>query len=345
MRDFLLHLGILRFILRRSAYLVLQLLGVVTVTFFLVRLIPGNPAEALAGVGASPQAIAGIERSLGLDKPLPVQYWIYLQNLARGDLGNSIFTGQPVLRDLEQRVPATGELLFFAILIIATVGTALGIYSATRRGGIVSKVVTGYGMLTGSIPDFWLGLVLVFIFFYLLRWAPPPLGRFDPLQVPPTGTGFYVFDSIVSGNMSALITALRFLTLPVITLVLVYMGNVVKQTRVSMEDVERSEFIEFARACGLPGGVVLRYKLRNAIAPTVTVLAFTVGYLLGGAVLVETVFSWGGLGQYAVQSIANADYAALTGIVGVVAVLMSLIFLVLDIVYAVLDPRIWRHVQ
>jgi peptide/nickel transport system permease protein len=330
-----------RFLLKRAFYLTLQLLGVVTITFFLVRLIPGNPAQALAGVGASPTSVAAIEKQLGLDQPMPVQYVIYLRNLLRGEFGDSIFTGQPVREDLAQRIPATLELVTVSMLIAVIVGIPLGVYVALKKTGVLNRIMFGYGMLTGAVPDFWLGLIFVFVFFFLLRWAPPPMGRLGALGIPPEKiTGSYLVDSILMGDVQTLRLTLAHMILPVLTLVLIYMGNIVKMARSSMTEVMQSDFIDYARACGLPRGVVVRYALRNAMAPVATVIAFTYGFLLGGAVLVEAIFSWGGLGQYAVQSIVNSDYAPVTGFVLVVALFMSIMYLLLDLIYALLDPRI-----
>lgn len=330
-----------RFLIKRAFYLALQLLGVVTITFFLVRLIPGNPAQAIAGVGASPTSVAAIEKQLGLDQPLPVQYLIYLSNLVHGEFGDSIFTGQPVRNDLAQRIPATLELVTVSMLIAVIVGIPLGVYVALKKTGILNKIMFGYGMLTGAVPDFWLGLILVFIFFFVLRWAPPPMGRLGALGIPPDRiTGSYLIDSVLTGDWQNLRLTVSYMVLPVMTLVLIYMGNIVKMARTSMTSVMQSDFIDYARACGLPRGVVIRYALRNAMAPVATVVAFNYGFLLGGAVLVEAIFSWGGLGQYAVQSIINSDYAPITGFVLVVALLMSIMYLLLDLVYALIDPRI-----
>jgi peptide/nickel transport system permease protein len=335
----MMHIG--RFLLRRLAFLTVQLWGVATIAFFLVHLIPGNPAEALAGSGASAESIHGIERQLGFDKPLPEQYALYLWNVLHGNLGDSIFTGQTVLSDLEQRLPATFELVTTAMLISVLVGVPLGIYVGLKHTGFLSRIAVIYGMLTGAVPDFWLGLIFIFVFYYLLSWAPAPLGQLDAIQnAPPHVTGMYVIDSLLAGDWDLLASSLGHLVLPTMTLVLVYMGNIVKMARSSMSEAMQSGYVEHARAMGLSNAVVLRYALRNALAPVVTVIAFTYGFLLGGAVLVETIFSWGGLGQYAVQSITNSDYFAITGFVLAAAIFMAAIYLVLDIVYAVLDPRI-----
>lgn len=330
----------LRFFAQRLLFLSLQLWGVVTITFFAVHLIPGNPALALAGEGASSDAVATISHQLGLDKPLVEQYVIYLNNVVHGQLGDSFYTGQTVLQDLEQRIPATLELITLASLAGVLIGIPLGVYSGLNQRSFISKIVFVYGMLTGAVPDFWLALLLIFLFYFILRWAPPPLGQLG-LSSPPTHhTGAYLVDSILSGDVSRFGSALGYLVLPVTTLLVAHMGSVVKQTRANIEGVAQSEFIEHARACGLPDRVVLRYMLRNALAPVATMVATSYGYLLGGAVLVETVFSWGGIGQYAVQSITNSDYFAITGFVLVAATFMSIIYLLLDVTYMLLDPRI-----
>ncbi len=332
-----------RFLLQRAFYLIIQLVGVVTILFFLVRLIPGNPAQALAGANARKETVEAIERQLGLDKSLPVQYAIYIRNLFQGELGDSIFTGQSVLEDLKQRFPATLELITISMLLTIIVGIPLGIYVALRRTGIISKSVFVYGMLTGAVPDFWLGLILVFVFFFLLRWAPAPIGRLGALGTAPDHlTGFYLVDSLLTGNWEALKLSTQHLVLPVLTLTLIYMGNIVKMARSTMIEVMQSEFIEYAQACGLPQQVIMRYALRNALAPVVTVVAFNYSFLLGGAVLVETVFSWGGLGEYAVQSLVNSDYFPITGFAIVTAIFIAVLYLLLDLVYIVIDPRI-RH--
>jgi ABC-type dipeptide/oligopeptide/nickel transport system permease component len=330
-----------RFLGRRLVHLVIQLWGVVTVTFFFIHLLPGDPADALAGTGASPATIEAIRRQLGLTKPLAEQYLTYLGNVVRGKLGTSIFTGRSVLSDLVDRVPATLELVVLSMAITVLIGIPIGIYSGMRPKRLVSRIVSAYALLTGAIPDFWLGLVLIYIFFYRLGWAPAPVGQLSAIAVPPPHvTGSYVIDSAIAGQWSTFGSALSYLVLPVITLVVVYAGNIVKQARASIDEVANADFVEYARACGLPERVVLRYILRSVLAPVVTVVAITSGFLFGGAVLVETVFSWGGVGEYAVQAVTSSDYAPVTGFVLVAAAFMALIFLVLDILYVILDPRI-----
>ena len=334
-------MSLFKFLGRRTIYLFFQIVGVVTITFFLVRIIPGNPAQALAGMGASKESVESIERQLGLDQPLPVQYVYFWRDLLHGDLGDSLRTGQPVIEDLKQRVPATLELVLISMFFCIVIGIPLGIFVALRKGGILERIVFVYGMLAGGLPDFWLGLILVFIFFFLLGWVPSPLGRLGIGTPPPkTVTGFYLIDSALHGDWETFKVAAIHLVLPVATLVLVNMSQILKMTRSSMEEVAGSEFMEYARAYGFPRGPKLRYQLRNALAPVATVVAFTTGFLLAGSVLVETVFSWGGLGQYAVQSVVTADYWPLQGFVLVAAAFMAINYLTLDIVYALIDPRV-----
>jgi ABC-type dipeptide/oligopeptide/nickel transport system permease component len=335
------NVKLLWYLCRRIIYLTLQVLGVVTLTFFLVHLIPGDPAIKLAGQGATPQTVHQIQHNLGLDKPLPQQYAIYVGNVVHGDLGNSIITNQPVARDLRDRLPATLELVTVSMFFVVIIGIPLGVITALRPRGVASKGTFVYGMVSGALPDFWFGLVFIFIFFFSLHWLPAPLGRLPLEATPPAHrTGFYLIDSLLAGDTATFKQVVLCLILPVATLVITNMGNVVKIMRSSIEEVTQSDFLQFARACGLPRWVVLRYMVRNSLAPVITVIAFTYGLLLGGTILVETVFSWGGMGSYAVQAVKGGDYAAITGFVMFVAVFMALVYLVLDLVYAWVDPRI-----
>lgn len=320
--------------------MILQVLGIITIVFILVRLMPGNPALRLAGTGASQESVERIEEKLGLDRPIVVQYLIYLRDLARGDLGDSTFTGQPVSRDLLQRLPATLELVTLAMVITIIIGVPLGVIVALRPKGLVQKGFFLYGMLSGAIPDFWFGLILVFLFFFLLRWAPAPLGRLGMASSPPRVTGLYLVDTLLNRDLETFLLAAKHLVLPLTTLVVVYMGNISKMAHSSMDEIMESGFIDYARACGLPRSTIIRYAVRNAMAPVATVVAFNYGFLIGGAVLVESVFSWGGLGEYAVQSINQGDYAPLQGFVLVAALFMVAMYAVLDVVYGLLDPRI-----
>jgi ABC-type dipeptide/oligopeptide/nickel transport system permease component len=339
--------AILRYVGRRLLYLVPELLGVSALTFALVRLIPGDPAYLLAGPSASAQTIATYHKLMGLDQPIWKQYTIYLGNVLHGDFGTSWVTGRPVLQDLSQRVPATLELITIGLLISIVLGVSLGVLSAARPGrrSLIArgadKLVLVYGLLAGALPDFWIGLILIFVLFVVLKVAPAPVGQLDlAISAPPHVTGAYLLDALLAGDWEAFQSAAVHLILPELTLVFVYMGPIVKFTRASLEDASRMEFVDFARSCGLTERTITAKTLRNVLPPVITIVGVIFGYLLGGAVLIETVFSWGGLGQYAVQSIVSSDFAAIQAFVLVAAVFTLAIYLAVDLLYFVADPRL-----
>jgi peptide/nickel transport system permease protein len=246
-----------------------------------------------------------------------------------------------VLQDVRQRLPATLELVLCAGLLSVALGIPIGVYTAVKRRGVADKVLFGYGMLAGSIPDFWLGLILIFVFFSKLGIVPGPIGQLDPIvSTPPPVTGMIVIDALVAGEWEAFRSALWHLLLPVATLTLVYMTLIIKNTRSAVEEMMESDFVEHGRALGLPRRTLLRYALRNAMPPVVTVIGIVFWFLLGGAVLVETVFAWGGLGQYAVEAVVNSDYAPLQAFVLLAAVFTLVVFLLVDLAYFLIDPRI-----
>jgi ABC-type dipeptide/oligopeptide/nickel transport system permease component len=329
------------FIGRRLLFLIPQLIGISLVSFFLVRLLPGNPAYAIAGQLATDEQIVAIEQRMQLDKPIPVQYVAYLSNVLRGDFGVSWRTSNPVLVDIKQRLPATIQLITIALVVIAIAGVLFGVLIATNPRGIASRVMFIYGLLAGAMPDFWLGLLLIFFFYFKLQMAPPPVGQFG-LEVfpPPPVTGMSLIDSALARDWAALRSASAHLVLPELTLILIYIGGVVRMTSTTMSEILDSGFIHYAKASGLPNRTIIRYALRNSMPPVVTVLGIIYGFLLGGAVLVETVFAWGGIGQYAVQSIVNSDYLAIQGFVLIAAVFTLVVYLVIDIIYFFLDPRV-----
>jgi peptide/nickel transport system permease protein len=270
-----------------------------------------------------------------------VQYVRYLKSVVRGELGTSWITSQPVLQDIGQRLPATMELILAAMLLSVLVGIPLGVWTAVRKTGIADRAVFAYGMLAGALPDFWFALIMIFLFFFHLGWAPGPIGQLDlTVSIPPRVTGMYAVDALLAGDWPALRSALAHLVLPVTTLTAIYMPLVMKNTRSTMEEMLSSEFVVYARAAGLSRAVQLRYALRNSMPSVVTIIGILFWFLLGGAVLVETVFAWGGLGQYAVQSVVSSDYAPLQAFVLVTAVFTSIVFLLVDLAYFLLDPRI-----
>jgi peptide/nickel transport system permease protein len=329
MRRFILFAG------KRLLFTIPQLFAVSVIVFFLIRLLPGDPSYMLAGPYASPQRVQEVRRSLGLDQPIITQYVRYIERLSKGDFGTSWRTSQPVLADIRERLPATLELVVGAVLFSVVIGIPLGVAVATSRGGVLERLVLFYGMLAGSLPDFWIGLLLILIFFYFLGWAPAPVGQLDFAVSSPD-----VVDALLTGNAPAFWSACGQLLLPLATLVLVYMPLVLKTARSAMEEMLYSGFVLQARASGLSRWVQMRYALRNALPPVITVIGIEFWFLLGGAVLVETIFAWGGLGQYAVESVINSDYAPLQAVVLVTAVFTTMVFLVVDILYYLLDPRI-----
>src|SRR5262249_49056049 len=273
-------------------------------------LLPGDPAFLIAGQFATKERIEEVRRDLGLDKSLPEQYVVYVEKILQGDFGTSWRTSQKVTEDIAHRLPATLELILLAGFISVLLGIPIGVYTAVKRKGLGDKVLFVYGMLSGSIPDFWLGLILIFVFFSLLGWLPGPIGRLDPIvDEPPVVTGMYSIDALIAGQWDTFVSAVQHLVLPVATLVLVYMTLIIKNVRAAVEEMLQSDFVEHARALGLSRMTQLRYALRNALPPVVTVVGIVFWFLLGGAVLVETVFAWGGLRQYCGGAGVNSDYA------------------------------------
>jgi ABC-type dipeptide/oligopeptide/nickel transport system permease component len=331
----------LRIIASRLLMLVPQMFGVMMVTFLLVRLLPGDPALLLLGNMATPETIAAFREKLGLHLPLWEQFLHYVGNALHGDLGVSILTSNPVVVDLMERAPATLELITYAMLLTILIGVTLAVIAVVKAGGIVDIGSRIYGLAAGAIPDFWVGLLLIYFFFFILGWAPAPFGRIDTfVSAPDTVTGFYTIDSLLAGDFTAFGSSVGRLILPVLTLAIVNAGALMKVSKTTFGDIYRSEFITHARASGLSEGTIRRIALRNSLPPIITLVGFMFGFLLGAAVLVETIFAWGGLGQYAVQSVVNSDYPALQGFVLVAAAFILIVYTIVDILYELADPRI-----
>lgn len=331
----------LQIILGRLALVVPQMLGVLLVTFFLIRLLPGDPAVLMLGNMATPEAVEQLRDRLGLNESIWTQFFVYCGNVLQGDLGVSLFTSNPVTVDLMERGPATLELIFYGMILTVAIGITIAVISVRKPGGTVDVSSRIYGLAAGAIPDFWIGLILIYVFFTVLGWAAPPFGRIDVfLDAPPPITRFYTIDALLAGDFEAFRSAAGRLLLPVITLAIVNAGGLMKMTQSVFSGVWESDFVRHARACGVPENVIMRAALRNSLPPIITMIGFLVGFLLGAAVLVETIFSWGGLGQYAVQAIMNTDYPALQGFILVAAAFTLLVYLVVDILYELVDPRI-----
>ena len=331
---------ITRYIINRLLFIVPQLFGIILVSFFLLKMIPGDPAILMLGPFATDQAIAEVRTNLGLDKSLFVQFGYYVGNVVQGDLGRSWQTTRPVLEDLLTRFPATIELISFAMLTALTIGIPLGVAGARFKKGLLRKITDYYGLLAGALPDFWLGLVFIFIFFTVLKLVPAPLGRLDiSIITPPTVTGMYTIDSIIALDWEAIKSAAGHLLLPVLTLGLINAGPIIKMTQSTTERMLESDFTNYAEMCGLPKKVVVRQALVNALPPVITMVSVLYGFLIGGAVLVEIVFSWGGAGQYAVQGVLNADINPVLGFVLFAAVFSLVVYLIVDLVCFAIDPR------
>jgi ABC-type dipeptide/oligopeptide/nickel transport system permease component len=335
----------LKYIGRRLLVLVPQLFLISIITFTLVRMLPGDPARLELGPLAPQEGVELLRHQLRLDKPLPEQYIAYLQRLLQGDFGRSWVNSSSVAQDLLVRAPATLELITAGMLIVLMVMVPIALLSASPSRGwparATRRISFGYGLLAGALPDFWLGLVLIFVFFSVLGWAPGPEGRLAILDLPPARiTGFYVVDTLLAGNFDTFKSALSHLALPAVTLAFVYGGPIFKMVRASMEAALRSDYTTYAEGLGLPRRTVLLWAMRNAAPPAVVVTGVVAGYLLGGAVLIETVFNLNGIGQYAVQSITTADYAPIQGFVLVAAVFTMMVYLIVDLLQFMIDPRV-----
>lgn len=319
-----------------------NLAGVVVITFLLTRALPGDPAAYFAGGAATQEAIEQVRAQLGLDKPLPEQLFRYLADLARGDLGTSLTTGQPVLHELLTRLPASIEMVLLALALACAVALPLGVLAATRPGSWIDqlcRIVTTAGV---SLPTFFTGLVLAYVFYFLLGWAPSPLGRLDPMYSPPAHvTGLYLIDAALTGDAALWWAALRQLILPVVTMALFVLAPIARMTRASMLAVLGSDFIRTARASGLTSTTVLvTYALRNALLPVITTLGMVFGFMLGSSVVIEKVFGWPGVGSYAIDALTASDYAPIQGFVLAMGVLFVLLNLVVDLLYTLIDPRV-----
>jgi peptide/nickel transport system permease protein len=329
-------------VLKRLATAIPSLLGVIVVSFLLTRVLPGDTASYFAGPAATPQAIAEVRKQLGLDKSLPEQFARYVADLAHGNLGNSLTTGQPVVTEIANRLPASGELTLLGLLIALAIAVPLGILAAIREGSWVDhlcRVIVTTGV---SLPVFFTGLLLVYVFYFQLGWSPAPLGRLDVFySAPPQVTGFYLIDSMIARDWETFRAAFAQLILPAATLAIFSLAPLARITRGSMLAVMGSDFVRTARASGLtPKTVILTYAFRNAMLPVVTTLGMVFSFLLGANVLVEKVFAWPGIGSYAVEALLASDYAPVQGFVLAMAILYVALNLVIDLLYGVIDPRV-----
>jgi peptide/nickel transport system permease protein len=316
------------------------LLGVSIVVFFMVRAIPGDPAQIMLGQQATQEQVQQIRENMGLDKPIFVQYGLFLKDALRGDLGDSTVTGRPVTTELMVRLPATLELTAFAMLIAILVGIPVGVISAVRQYSLLDKSTSVLALTGISMPIFWLAMILVVIFGVNLELLPFP-GRLDPTTGITAITGLVLVDSLLTLNFAGFWDGLLHLIMPALALATIPMAVIMRMTRSSMLEVMNEDYVRTARAKGVvPWRVVFKHALRNAMLPTITVIGLQAGLLMGGAIITETIFSWPGIGLYAYQSVSSRDYASIQGVVLYGALLFVLINLLVDILYAILDPRV-----
>ena len=329
-------------ILRRLVLGLPALFGVVVVSFALTRLLPGDPAVYFAGAAPTPEAIADLRRTLLLDRPLPQQFAAYLGDLLHGNLGRSLVTGQPVLQDLSTRFPATLELTLTAIALALVIAVPLGVAGAMRKGSGIDHVARMVSTTALSLPSFFTGLLLVFVFYYLMGIAPAPLGRLAPMSFPPPErTGFMIMDAALARDWAACRDAAAHLLLPALALAIAGVGPLTRVTRSAMLAVLSSDFIRAARAYDLPRWkLVYAYALRNAMLPVLTTAGVVFSFLISANVVVEKVFSWPGIGSYALEALVASDYAAVQGFVLAVATLYVLINIAIDILYGIVDVRV-----
>jgi peptide/nickel transport system permease protein len=330
----------LRYVVRRLLLLVPILLGVSILIFFWVHALPGNPASALLGERATPELVKQYKERYGLDRPLPLQYVDYLKVTFHGDLGTSITTRRTVASEIQRRFPATVELAIAAMIFAVGIGLPLGFFAAKHYGGVFDNLSLVGSLIGISIPIFFLAIILKY--FFAVRWQLlPSVGRQDVLLNPEHPTGFYVLDAIITRDWVAFWDAIKHLILPAIALGSIPLAVIMRITRAATLDVQNEDYVRTARAKGLsPRTVDRRHVLRNALLPVTTIIGLQTGLLLSGAVLTETVFAWPGMGSWLRDAIFNSDYPALQGGILFLAVVFVIVNLIVDISYAVINPRI-----
>ena len=336
-------MGELKFIGKRVVYLAVMLFGVATLVFILTKMIPGDPVVANLSQRAlnDPEVVAAYRAKYGLDQPVFVQYILYIKNLLHLDLGTSIRTNKPVLDELARCYPATIELALFAIILAALLGILFGVISAIKRNSILDQMVRALSVTGVSIPSFWFALLVLYFFYYKLHIFPGPGRLSNSFSAPATVTGMYVIDSLIEGNPAKALDALQHLILPGLVLAAFTMGLITRTTRSNLLDVMSTDYIRTARAKGLSRvGLIVRHALGNALIPVLTVIGLGLGNLLGGMVLVETIFNWPGVGQFAYESVLSVDYPSIIGVALLIALNYMVINTVVDILYGVIDPRV-----
>nr|WP_302597708.1 ABC transporter permease [uncultured Cellulosilyticum sp.] len=329
-----------KYILKRILMLIPVLLGVSIIIFGIMRVFSPDPAPIVLGQHATQEAMSEWREANGLDKPIVVQYVNYMKGVLTGDFGNSYYTKTPVAKEIFSRFPATVELAICAIIIATIFGILLGVISAVKKNSWVDHISMVTALIGVSIPIFWLGILLIIIFAGNLGWLPAQ-GRIETLLRPANHTGFYLIDSLIEGNMESFVSSLKHLVLPSVALAMYSMAIIARMTRSTMLDTLSQDYIRTARAKGIKEGqVIKKHALANALIPIVTVIGIQLGYLMGGAVLTESVFAWPGIGKYTVEAILKSDFPVVQGVVLLIAFIFVVMNLIVDIIYVFLDPRI-----
>ena len=334
---------IVRYALRRLLFVVPVLAAALFLTFALTRIVPGNPIDRVAGPYISKERRAELKHQAYLDRPFYTQFALYVRDLVHGKMGTSYTTAQDVSKDLGQRFPASFELVTYAMLFAIVIAVPLGIAAAIKKDSMIDHVARVVSVTGVSMPIFWLGLILLYVFFFKLGWLPGPVGRTgsafsgDVHKI----TGILTFDTLVRGDLHMFKEVVRALVLPCLTLGFVVMAPIARFTRATMAEVLESDYIRTARSLGLPFRVVVvRHALKNALIPILTIIAAVYGYALGGEVLVEIIFAWPGLGQYSYNAILASDFPAIQGFVLLVTFMYMVLYLLLDLATAAIDPRV-----
>ncbi|MCX6093027.1 MAG: ABC transporter permease [Candidatus Bipolaricaulota bacterium] len=331
----------LKYVIKRLLWMPVVLLLVVTLVFFLTHMVPGSAVRVLLGPHAGVAQLEKATAEYGLDKPLLTQYFLYMGHLLQGDLGRSIVTRRTVASELMAFLPATLELTLYSLILIVVVGIVLGVVAAVHRNSIFDVMARGVAVGGVALPQFWLGLMFILLFSFYVRWFPMG-GRLEMMiSPPPRVTGMYTIDSLLAGNLRTFWDAVRHLALPVLVMALTNLSTTTAMVRSSMLRTLNEDFTLMAKAYGhRPFRVHYVYALKNSLISAVSVIGLTTGYLLGGDVLVETVFDWPGIGLYAARSILHVDYAPVIGVALLIAAVYAVVNLVTDLLYGVLDPRI-----
>lgn len=330
-----------KFLVRRTFLLIPVLFGLLTLTFVLVRILPSDPAAAIAGQNTTPEQIEMIRKQYGFDKPIIVQFGIYLNKIAHGDMGSSVYSGLPVVSEIKQRLPATLELTFCALLIGVGFGVPLGVVAAVFHNRLPDFFLRSISIAGVAVASFWLAIMLQLLFSMKLGWLPLG-GRLDSsTDIPSAVTGFYLIDSLIAMRMDIFVDALKHLILPAVALSLGSVATLMRFARAGMLETLQKDYITYETAAGFPRRrIITVYALRNSLAGVITQLGLLFGALVGNAVVVESIFSWPGLGSYSVEAILNSDYNAILAVSLVIGVVYAFMNIAVDLIHAMIDPQV-----